>query len=72
MGITAAQDAIIIGRKIPRDPYLQSIHSPYKVAPNPAHAKDTISKTELFGSNAIRTPTTAISMTVTLAIHTDL
>lgn len=39
-----------------------------KVAPNPAQAKETISKTELLGSLAIKTAMTAKTITDTLAI----
>ena len=41
-------------------------------APKPAHAKETIAKTELSGSSAISTPMTAIKSTVTLSIIRDV
>ena len=45
----------------------QRINGP-KAAPNPAHAKDTIAKTELSGLEAMITPITEITIKVTLAI----
>ena len=44
----------------------KSITGP-KVAPKPAHAKETMRKTELLGSSANRKPRTATQITVTRA-----
>src|SRR5574344_2083737 len=40
-----------------------------KVAPKPAHAKDTMVNTELLGSRARNTAITEMAMTVTRATH---
>ena len=47
-----------------------SITAP-KVAPNPAHAKETIRNTELSGFLARKTPITAITITVSLAMSME-